>query len=61
MLCILLLFSAQQMKDFYQLIDALIRADQQIDLFEWSVQKIVENQIAQNQIQEHTLRMVGPR
>ena len=41
------LFSAQQMKDFYQLIDALIRADQQIDLFEWSVQKIVENQIAQ--------------
>ena len=41
------LFSAQQMAEFQALIDALIRADERIDLFEWSVQKIIESQLSQ--------------
>jgi len=40
------LFSSIQMKAFNDLINALILADDQIDLFEWSIQKMIENQIA---------------
>ncbi len=41
------LFSEPQIKSFQSLIESLIRADEQIDLFEWSVQKVIQYQISQ--------------
>ena len=39
------LFSPGQMEDFLTLVDALMQADQKIDLFEWSLQKIIGYQL----------------
>ena len=39
------LFSPPQMQDFLTLVDALMQADQKIDLFEWSLQKIIGYQL----------------
>ncbi len=39
------LFSPPQMEDFLTLVDALMQADQKIDLFEWSLQKIIGYQL----------------
>ena len=39
------LFSSGQMEDFLTLVDALMQADQKIDLFEWSLQKIIGYQL----------------
>ena len=39
------LFSPGQMEDFLTLVDALMQADQKIDLFEWSLQKVIGYQL----------------
>ncbi|MDG1139089.1 MAG: M48 family metallopeptidase [Opitutales bacterium] len=41
------LFSAKQVNAFNSLVNDLILADNQIDLFEWSIQKMIESQIVQ--------------
>ena len=40
------LFSPAQMEDFLTLIDSLMQADQKIDLFEWSLQKVIGYQLS---------------
>lgn len=37
--------SARQLKEFSEVIDGLIKMDQRIDLFEWSIQKVIFNHL----------------